>query len=61
MITYKMEFVGTNELDNIQDAKKFISFIRKGMTAIGVSAVRNINNQIAQKEWKRRPRAYGIT
>jgi len=59
MISYTMEFVGTTELDNIQDAKKFVAFVRKGMTGIGVSAVRNINNQIAQKEWKRRPRTLG--
>lgn len=59
MISYQIEFVGTNASDNLQDTKKFVSFIRKSMTAIGVSAVRNIHQQIAQKDWKHHPRTLG--
>lgn len=59
MITYTIEFVGTTAGDNIANASKFKQFISRAMVAIGTSAVRNIHDQIAQKEWKHRPRTLG--
>lgn len=53
---YTIEVVGTNAIKNLGDVSKFKNYVKKVMTAIGPTAVKNIQASIMRQEWKSAPR-----